>query len=339
MNSKIWKIGIPFIAGIAIFLLAYRFIGIGDILRTLRGLYIPYYLLGVGCIFCSIYMWTLRWKTFVEVEGRKVSTKNLFKNLLVGLAINNMTPVAKLGGEPVRTYLLKRGENIRMREGLASVLADLTIFFICTLSLITIALFLIPLTMTPPSWILFVVIPFGIITALIILGIVGIYSGTDLVVKIIEWFGNKIERLKPYEKKLIDRYLEFQVIFRKCLENRKAFSKAVLITVAEKGFNYAKFLLIFLALGYQIDYLTLFIGIGISLLILSLPTTPGSLGVFESGFISVFVFLGVPSQIAATAVFLDRLVWFWGITALGGTIGGYLGIDILESKEMSLKSF
>lgn len=336
MNSKIWKVGVPLIVGIAIFFIVYKFIGLGDILMSLRGLYLPLYLLAVGCIFCSIYLWTLRWKTFIEAEGKKVSTFSLFKNLLVGLALNNLTPLARLGGEPVRAYLLKKNENIKMRDGLASVLAELTIFFIVQLSFITLSLFLIPLEMDPPSWIIFIVIPFGIVSALILFGIIGIYSGTDLVVKIIDWIGTKIGRLRPYKKKLIDRYLEFQATFKKSLENKKAFSKAVLLAIGGRGLNYAKFYLIFLALGYQIDYLTLFIGMGISVIILSLPTTPGSLGVFESGFISIFVFLGVPAQTAATAVFLDRLVWFWVITAIGGSLGGYFGIDIWESEEIGL---
>lgn len=336
MNSKIWKISVPLLIGIVLFFVAFKFIGLGEILETLRNLYLPLYLLAVVCILSSIFLWTLRWKAFIEIDGRKSSTSELFKSLLVGLAINNLTPFAKFGGEPVRAYLLKRSDGIKMREGLASVLAELTILFIVTLGFITLSLFLIPLVMSPPSWITLIVIPFGIITALVLFGIIGIYSGTDIIIKIIEWFGDKIDRFKPYKKKFIRRYKEFQRIFRKCLENKRAFTKATTAAILAKGLDFAKFFLIFLALGYQIDLLILLVGMGISTIVLSLPTTPGSLGVFESGFISIFVLLGVPPQIAATAVFLDRLVWFWGITVTGGSIGAYYGVNIWESSERKI---
>ncbi|KXB08051.1 hypothetical protein AKJ56_01930 [candidate division MSBL1 archaeon SCGC-AAA382N08] len=334
MDSKdAWKVGIPLWLGIGIFAIAFRYIGFGEILQNLRGLNLFLYFLAILCIICSIFLWTLRWKFFIEVEGHKTSTYNLFKTLLVGLAINNLTPLAKLGGEPVRAYLLRRNENIRMREGLASVLAELTILFIVTLAFIILSLFLIPFVISPPSWVILMVIPFALAAALILAGIVGIYSGRNIVIRIIEWFGSKIERLEPYKKKLIDRYLEFQRVFRRSLKNRKAFSKALVAAVLSRAFNFAKFYLIFLALGYRIDFLTLFIGMGVSIIVLSLPTTPGSLGVYEGGFISIFAFLGVPPQIAATVVFLERLVWFWGVTIVGGSLGTYYGIDIWKSSK------
>ena len=108
MNSKIWKISVPLLIGIAIFIAVFHMIGISKILQNLQGLNVFLYSLAICFIFCSIFLWTLRWKLFIEAYGGKASTFNLSKNLIVGLAINNITPFAKLGGEPVRAYLLKK---------------------------------------------------------------------------------------------------------------------------------------------------------------------------------------------------------------------------------------
>lgn len=331
LKSSLWKVIGPFVIGIVIIVVAFRHIGISEIVHNLLSVNIYLYLLAVGCIFFSILSWTVRWEFFLEANGRNVPTFGLFKYLLVGLAVNNLSPFGRFGGEPVRAYLLKKTEGVKMREGLASILAELTIFFIVMMAFIILSIFLFPLLMDPPRWLMLTLLPFGIVTALILFGIIGIYSGGNIIIRIIKWLGKKIERLQPYEEKLLSRYYEFQKNFRKCLANKKAFSGALTSAIVSRMFNIAKFLLIFTALGFEISLLKVFIGMGISLIILSLPTTPGSIGVYEGGFISIFALLGVPPQIAATAVFLDRLIWFWGLTIIGGTLGTYYGINILKS--------
>ena len=61
-------------------------------------------------------------------------------------------------------------------------------------------------------------------------------------------------------------------------------------------------------------------------MLMCIPATPGSLGIFEGGLISAFILIGIPAQIAGAAIFLERLIWFWGITLIGGMLGIRYGI-------------
>lgn len=321
-----------FAVGFIIFILVFNFIGFGKIYYELLHLNLLYYSLAVVCVFLALVSWVARWRTFLKAEGFEISFFELFKNLLVGLAINNLTPIAKLGGEPVRAYILKRRDDVKMRKGFASVLAGLTMSFIVSTVIVIVSVLLIALTLEVPSWMLIVLVPFGLVWVVSLAGIVGIYAEMDIVTRIIRWFGEKSERLKPYQERILRRYKEFQMTFRRTLKNRVVFVKGLSFSFLIKFFDLLKYFFIFIALGSEVGLIKLLIALGTAALLLSLPATPGSLGIMEGGMISVFVLLGIPANISAAAVFLDRLLWFWGIIIIGGSLGTYYGVDILESQ-------
>lgn len=335
MSKNVKKTVIFFIVGLFILLAVLYLVGISEIINELLLMNLRYYMIAVGFIIVSIYFWAMRWKIFLKSNNDKISSFNLMKILLVGLAINNITPIAKLGGEPVRAYLLKKKYDINMRDGFASILAELTVFFIVTFLIIIVALFLLPFTISPPLWIWALTILFGIITLSGFLGIIGVYSNQDFIVKIIKWLGNKIKALRPYQETMLERYMDFQKKFRSSLKDKRLFSTALLVTILAKLSNILKYYFIFLALGHPISFIQIIIVIGIGSILLTLPSTPGSLGILEGGLIPVFMILGVPAEIAATGIFLERLVWFWGVTGVGGVIGAYYGISLLETEKFN----
>lgn len=332
MDSKIKKYVIPLIIGIFLFVLTLYFIGIGKIFQNLANLNIYLYLAALGCIFISLLLWTFRWKIFIKANGYDVPLFGLLKNLIVGLGFNNLTPLAKFGGEPVRAYLLKEEYGIKMREGFATVMAELTVFFIVNISLIMLSILLISIKMDPPLWLYFILIPFGVLVSLILFGILEVYSGRDIIIRIIKWFSEKIKRLEPYEKKLSQTYKGFQRTFRESLQKRAAFGKALACTLLFELSVFLKFFILFLALDHPVSPVKIIIAMGISAVLLALPTTPGSLGVYEGGFASVLIFLGIETGAAGAVVFLDRLVWYWGITIVGGIFGVYYGMNIFGSE-------
>lgn len=330
MKSKIVKTAVPLLVGLVVFLLTLNFVGFGEIAESLSGINIYYYLLAVVAIFISICMWTLRWWEFIRGEGYDVPFFDVLRSLTVGLAVNNLTPFAKCGGEPVRAYILKMKTGMKMRDSFATVLAELTIFLIATVSVVLLSLLLITFVMKPPAWLMIIIVPFFLLVALGLFGIFGIYSDKKIIIRLLSWFGRKIKRLRPYQEKLIKRYKDFQKTFRNCLKMKKVMLKALIYTAIGKSFAFVKFCLIFKALGYGISPLKIIIFMGVSLIILSIPSTPGSLGVYEGGATSAFVLLGVPAGTAATVVFLDRLIWFWLITLIGGSLGTYYGVNIIN---------
>lgn len=332
VSKKIFRtLGLLVLGGI-IFFVVFQFVGWNKILSSIRQLNLTFFTLAMVCIFASISIWTARWNLFIKERGYDVSFFSLFKYMVVGLAVNNMTPLAKFGGEPVRAYLLKNREGIRMREGFATVVAELSMMFFVLVGMVILSFFLFFLLMSPPSWIIFLLIPFGALVFFMFFLIRSIYSGGDSIIKFLGWLGRKVERIKPYRDKIEKVYKEFREAFRRCLKNRRVFTEAFALSIFVKVFDIAKFFFLFKALGYGFGVVEIVIVMGLNIVLLSIPATPGSLGVVEGGLISLLAFLNVPAQVAASVVFLDRLVWFWIITAVGGTLGTHYGVSILESK-------
>lgn len=320
-----------FIFGLVLFLSVLYVVGFDSIADQLTAMNIYYYSIAVICIIVSIVLWSVRWNIFLKANGHDVPNFSLLKILLVGLAINNITPVAKLGGEPLRAYLLKKKYDIDMRQGFASVLAELTIFFIVSMLLITLSLIIMPFIITPPLWLWIVTLAFGTIVFFGFLGIIGVYSDRNFIIRLIKWSGSKFKILEPYQEKMLEKYRQFQNNFRKNLNNKRTLFKAFTVTIMAKMFNILKYYFIFVALGFHLSFLEIIVIIGLGSILLTLPTTPGSLGVIEGGLIPVFLILGVNASTAATGIFLERLVWFWGVTSIGILIGIYYGINLLET--------
>ncbi len=336
-SSMVWNIlkrVVPILVGLAIFLAMLGFLSIEEILGNLANVDPLLCLLAIGCIFCSSILWASRWKLFVDQGGTEVSRMELLKDLLVGMSINNLTPVAKLGGGPVRAYLLEKKEGIEMKVGLATVMAELTVLFLVMVGLVVLSVFLVGTVMDPPTWLVVLLVPFGILSSLAFMGILGVYSNNQSIVRLMEWLGSRWERLESHHFSVMGTYRGFQKAFSRCFRDKRVFAKALGYTILAKGFDFAKFYLLFNALGYGIGFGKIMVALGLGSVLLSLPTTPGSLGVYEGGIVSVLALLGVPAQISAAGIFIDRLVLYWGVTLVGGYLGTRYGIDILKNRRL-----
>lgn len=331
MNYKNLKIGSLFLVGFLIFISVFYLIGLDKIFYQLERLNLLFYLVGVGCIFSTIFCWSLRWGVFVKERYGQVTKLSLFKNLLVGLAVNNLTPVAKLGGEPVRAYLLKNEHEIRMRNGFATIISELSLEFAVSVPIVIFSTFLFMVLLSPPFWIYGTLSVFVVLVTLGLGGLIGIYSERGFLAKLIEKIITKVDRLKPYGDKILEVYRDFQEAFRENLRNKRTLFKGLTISLLMKIFAILKIYFIFMALGFEISLVKILIIIGTSYILLSIPATPGNLGIMEGGMTAIMVLLGIPPGVAATEVFLERLVWFWGVTAIGGSLGAWHGVGLLES--------
>ena len=336
MNKKMLSTMVLFLVGFLLFVGIFYSIGISEIISQIKNINILYFSISFLFVFSTIIFWSLRWRTFINI-GYKVPLTDVIKILLVGISANNLTPMAKFGGEPLRAYLLRKIDNVPIETSLATILSDLTIEFIVSIVFVIISTLLLFFKINPPIWISIILIIFLLLSFLGICGMIGIYSGKKFINKIILWLGRRSRRIKKREVKILSKYEEFQIIFKKIMKNKRIFSESVLWSILMKASDILKFVFIFLSLGYKIDLITIIIIIGIGIMLRSIPATPGALGILEGGWISAFVIMSIPIEIAASVVFLERLLWFWFLTATGGIIGTKYSISILNQKNLKDK--
>lgn len=326
MRKKILTI-ILFLLGLGVFLGIFYFIGIGEVVSEIKKANLFYYSVAILFAFAVMVFWSFRWKVFIDV-GYKTSIIEVFKITLVGFSLNNLTPIAKLGGEPVRAYILKKRESVPGDFGLAAAFSELSAELIISIAWALITVLLLFFIFNPPLWVSSFMIAFIIISLICFASIFGLYSGNPTIDKIIIWFTKKIKRLRPLQGKILSKYKKFQKSFRRGLKNKKLFTKAILFSLMIKISNILKFLFIFMALGYEITILEIVIIMGITIMLMSVPATPGNLGIVEGGLISALVLMGVPVGIAGSVVFLERLITYWVFTSLGLLMGAQYGVKL-----------
>ncbi len=319
-----------FIVGIVIFLSVFSFVGFDEIIAALSQIYLPYYAIVVLLIITNIFTWSYRWNLFIKINYPDVSAWDTFKNTLVGMAMNNLTPIFKMGGEAARVYLLKVRHGIEGRKGLATVTSDLTTEFIVDFILVIVSVVFLMVFLSPPIWLYGILFGFVVMSSLIVFSIFGLYTGKKIISKMISWCCRRIDRFDV--EIVLSKYSSFQKTFRETMENKRIFISTASLTILRKFITISKYYILFAAFGYAISPVNIVIAIGVGYMLMIIPSTPGSLGIFEGGMVSIFVILGVPAGIAAAVVFLDRLIWFWGTTSAGGLLGTYYGLSLVGSR-------
>ncbi|MGB8233717.1 MAG: flippase-like domain-containing protein, partial [Methanobacterium sp.] len=139
--------------GIGILALLVLFIGPGKIESALKNANPWYVALAVLIQFLVYGLWTQRWSITIHSLKISIKRRHIFPMLMVGLAINNITPSARGGGEPVRAYMLSKYTKAPMENAFATVIADrgLDTFPFVVLAILTLIFSLVYLSL--PEWV------------------------------------------------------------------------------------------------------------------------------------------------------------------------------------------
>ena len=134
---------ILFLVGIGILAVMVIFIGPGKIESALKNANPWYVALAVFVQFFIYGLWTQRWSITIHSLQISIKRRHIFPMLMVGLAVNNITPSGRGGGEPVRAYMLSKYANAPMENAFATVIADrgLDTFPFVVLAILTLFLF------------------------------------------------------------------------------------------------------------------------------------------------------------------------------------------------------
>lgn len=135
MTKKIIKKARPFflIFGAILLVILIRKIGISSIIDNMSSLgfrFIPIFAIG----FIWYLFYTFAWSQFLQRLSNGIPFWKLFRIKISGEAVNTLTPVNFLGGDPLRIHLLKK--NFETTEGAASVVVDRTLHSVATLLVI-----------------------------------------------------------------------------------------------------------------------------------------------------------------------------------------------------------
>lgn len=303
--------------------------GIDNIIKVLKEFSLLKFLFLVAISFLNFYIYSLRWEIIVKslFKEKKIPSSAFFWDRMAGYAISYVTPVAQLGGEPLRIMLIEE-EGVPKRIGASSTIIDkaleISTLIVFISSGILVALLDERIDMAFKG--------FMAVSGAIMLFLVFWFYYTSI--KNIGFFSSifrilhlkKFSRLEPLEKKLHEFEVEMNSFYK---HNPKALWSLFVLSVFTILFLLAEHYLIAWFMGVRLTFLQAFLSSTIPYIAYVLPV-PGGLGVLEGGHASIFLLLGVNIN-AFAFVFIIRLRDFIFVI-LGLIRGWHKGIKIMQKE-------
>lgn len=321
--------------GIAVLAALVLFIGPDEILSALE-MANPWYVILAFIIQLLLFgVWTERWFINIQVVDIKIKRLALLPMLLVGIAVNNITPSARGGGEPVRAYILGKYTKCPMESSFATVIADrgLDTFPLFLLAVITIifAVLYLPLSQVMVSALIFSLL------LLVVLFIIAFYMSinkkmgekvTMWLVKVIKRFSKK-EHSK-LEKQALNALHGFQNSIRTLIKNRKVLLYALPLSFLLWFMEMIRVYIIFMAFNTPVSLELIAVVFVISTLIGLVPILPGGVGAVDGMMILLFSVAGIPPSVSAAATIVERLISFWFPSFAGILLLPYYGSGVMD---------
>ena len=289
------------------------------------------------------FLWGLKLKILSNAMDKKVniglwkSTKIVIANLFLA----GITP-SMAGGEPVRIHLLNK-EGMSLGCATASVLGERLVDAIFVLCVVPIALFIFK------DRIEIQIINWGLTIGIIIF-IVGIIlflytiKNPEKTKAFLVFIDSKISKIFRKKKKAenkaivkrihreVDNFHNSMIL---CLgEKRKAFAKVGLVTIIYWSTVFTIPSMILLGLGLPPFFIESYAAQVLLLVIVMMPTTPGSSGVTEGGVAALYIVL-IGSNLIGVFVLIFRFITYH-INLIAGAIFQYRIFKSVASFSMDM---
>lgn len=308
-------------------------VGLDDIINVLQNAKPEYFILSLMFHLLVLTCITTRWKVIIDSTGLKIKFKKLFLITLAGTALSNITPSSRMGGEPVRAYLLNKEAKTTTKTSLATIITDRIFDGIAFIIMSLFIILLILKELNLPIWIISLLIISFIISIITIILMIFISTNKKTTQKLSKWFLRnfkwlikRFKSLEDFDKKFLKESDLYSDLARKTMKKQKIWLSGIIMTLLVWLFDALRTYFIFMALGIEVPLTLILTVIVIAALIGAIPLFPGGLGLMESAMIIIYSSSGITLAIAGMSTVLDRLISFWITTFTGLTAAYYLGI-------------
>ena len=251
-----------------------------------------YALLAFFLYILSVYLFSKRWKTVLNSLAYNLKTTALFPIIFGAIPLNNLTPLNRMGGEPLRLIWIKQEFGVRYKDGFISIVFErlveaIPIAIVAIYALHSLRPFFEETSSSLRS----------VLAVLLVFALLGAFLYIFRV------------KLRPLLKELRNYTRHLQ----------PAFIPTLLLSSAVWGQDIMRLKIITLSLGLYVPVKVIAVVSILSLVLGSIPLTPGGLGIVEGGLVSALTFFGIPLSAASAVVLIERFISY----ALASIIGAF----------------
>jgi len=333
MKNK--KVLIFLLFGLVIMAVMLYFIGIDEVIEALKLSNLWLVLLAIVIQIFTYFLYTWRWNIINKTANMDLGIKKSLPMVLVSLAVNNITPSGRGGGEPVRAYLLAKEGHFKFEDTFATVIADraLDTFPFVILAILTIIGIILTFSLDI-KLIAFLVICVTLITAAVIL-LIYVCINEAFGVKLTSWIIKIVRRLykkfnEGTEQRIIEAVKVFQARMNALLRDRTILYHALPLSFVIWIFEILRVYVVFLAFGANVSPIIIGEVFILASFVGMIPLLPGGLGAVDGIMILFYATAGITASISAAATVVERLISFWMTTFVGLIFLTMFGTSVLD---------
>jgi uncharacterized protein (TIRG00374 family) len=290
----------------------------------------------IAMYFLSVAVWATRWQTALTFINHRTSFGTRYLILCAAIFLNNITPVARVGGDPFgRVYMLHKLENTSYSSGMAASIGEHTLTPLVVVSFLMAGLFLqfgkesLQLSLILIAvWVL-AALGAVFIPRLLLRKRIAVKGISSIIRRVLGWFG---KRGKAQE--IIEGVETFYSSSYTTIDKWKKVLLIGSLTSSIWALDVCRLYAIFLALGYHPPISVLLVASSLPTIVGIIPFLPGGLILIEGSLISVLALLGVPINLAMAATVIERGISFVLSTIVGAVVFSYLGFKMAAKPEV-----
>ena len=334
------KVGALLAVGIIFLILMIMFVGPDQIFNALKTANIYYVIFAIIIQFIIIWLWNTRWSIIcnsLDIPHKKLP---LFAMTIIGLAINDLTPSGRSGGEPVRAYLLSKSSSVEFKKTFATVMADKLCdtfpFMVLAIFAISYLMFYLHLGTALFSFLLIALLVF----VLALIFIIFVCINESFGIKTIQWVFRQLRRfiskdLDKYEDTLTTSLVGFQSSLLYLMNDYKLLAMATAISFLVWFLELFRVYVVFLAFGVEVSLGMIAAVFLVSTLIGIIPILPGGLGSIDGVMILLYSLAGISASVSTAATLVERMISLWMVIIIGLILLPFFGTKALEYIEGS----
>ena len=290
-----------------------------DLFDSLIDIDLKYIWIAILLYVLRTFLKILRWHILVNAAGKKVNAYDTILYGIIGLSLNNITPVG-LGGEPVKDYLLKTEADVHTGRAIAVIFTERIMDLIVLTSLATIGIALIFSELAPDIRISML---YPLITIIVvIIFIICVTTHPTLLERTGRWISWLISKFskkkgKVYEIKIDEMVSKFKIGIKSIfLKNKFQGIFCFMLTISIWLVQALRLYVILYALNLEIHatFVQVVIASSIAMMLgVVLPWGAGNIAAITA----VFTAVGIRIEDATAAGLLEVMTSVWIIVPIG----------------------
>ncbi|WP_461862987.1 lysylphosphatidylglycerol synthase transmembrane domain-containing protein [Thermococcus sp.] len=331
------KKGLTIAAGLLLVVLLIAWSGVGETVKLISQMRLRY--LALACLFSAIetFLWSIRWQILLKQSDIRIPFIKVLEATLIGIFVNNVTPGARGGGEPVRMYLIKKRSESSYGKIFATIATDRMLDAV-PIVIFTIIAFWYALDLGTHLVLVVLLVSVIIVVSVILLSILFSLNerlAMGLLMKLFRLlrriFPKRLEDKEEQAEELIKTHVQdFRKTFVTLSKNKPALISSTTVSFMIWTSALLRTYFVFFSLNYPLALHKVLMVQMAAMAVGLISIIPGGIGITEAIFSALYLSLAIDKTLAVTATMVDRTLSFWIPTLTGALIATHMGIRLTE---------